>query len=154
MTLTHSRWRTPGLLGNLAAALAWLVIALPAAAADDRELSDEQRARLEARIEEVRGRLDLTDEQKAALGPVLRDDFERRIEILRKHGVTREGDERPSRGDARALRRDLKAARERADAELGRILDGRQMEEYRKIQDETRVQMREQARRRRSDSRP
>lgn len=164
MKPTPSPFRSRGRFGNLAAAvatalattlatilattMALLVTVLPAAAADAdrRQLSEEQRARLEARIEEVRDRLALTDEQKAALEPVLRKDFERRIAILNEHGVTRESDERPSRREARALRRDLKAAKEEAEKEITRILDDRQMEEYRRIQDEAREAMRERIR--------
>lgn len=155
MKPSYSPSRSRGRFGELAAAVATTVamtlvttMAPPAAAADadNRQLSEEQRARLDARIEEVRERLDLTDEQKAALDPVLRKDFERRIAILNEHGVTREGGEQPSRREARALRRDLKAAKKEAEKEIAGILDDRQMEEYRKIQDEAREEMRERIR--------
>lgn len=131
---------------------ALLSIALPAAAADTGQLTEEQRARIEARFEEIRERLDLSEEQKALLGPVLRKDFEQRAEVMRKHGVTRESEQRPSRSEMRALRRELKAVREATDAEVERILDPGQMAEYRKIREEAQDEMRARARSRRQES--
>lgn len=155
MNLTRNPFRLRGILGNVAAAAVMVLIGLPAAAAEagKRELSEEQRARFEARIEEARSRLELTEAQKTQLEPVLRKDFERRIEILRKHGVTRETEARPTRSEARALRADLKALRDETEAEVDGILDDRQMDEYRKIQDEARQAMREQMRSRREEGR-
>lgn len=135
-----------------AALAALLSIALPAAAADPVQLTDEQRARLEARFEEIRERLDLSEAQKTQLEPVLRKDLEERAEVMRKYGVTRESEERPSRSEMRALRRDLKAMREATDAEVEQILDPGQMAEYRKIREEAQDEMRERARGRRQES--
>jgi hypothetical protein len=128
--------------------LVLLFTTYPAVAADndERQLSEEQRARLEARIGEIRSRLDLSDQQRAQLEPVLRKDFERRVEVMRQHGVTRESDEQPGMREMRAIRKDLKAVREQTDAEVERILDDRQLEEYRKIRDEARDEMRERVR--------
>lgn len=136
--------------GTALAAL--LSIALPATAADPVQLTDEQRARLDARLEEIRERLDLSEEQKTQLEPVLRKDVEERAEVMRKHGVTRDAEERPGRREMRALRRDLKTVREKTDAEVARILDGRQLQEYRKIRQEAQDEMRERMRSRRAES--
>jgi hypothetical protein len=150
--------RDPGCrsLAMMQAAFTFLVllfVAYPAAADDQdgqRQLTDEQRARLEARMEEIRSRLDLSDVQKAQLEPVLRKDLETRAEVLRRHGMTREGGERPGRREMRAIRQELKTVREATDAEVERILDARQLAEYRKIQDEARDEMRERLRSRSS----
>lgn len=140
-----------GLAGRFALVVAFLAVAGTALADDTgpRQLSEEQRARLEERLTAVRARLDLSEEQKAALEPVLRESFEKRAEVLRSHGVTAES-ERPSRRETRGLVRDLKAVREETDAEVERILDERQMEEYRKIQAEAQDEMRERFREQRS----
>lgn len=151
-------YRNPGSrsFAVMQAALAFLVLlfATYPARADDqggqRQLTDEQRARLEARMEEIRSRLDLDEAQKAQLEPVLRKDLETRAEVLRKHGITRESDERPGRREMRAIRQELKSAREATDAEVARILDPQQLAEYRKIQDEARDEMRERLRSRSS----
>lgn len=151
----HDTIRSRLVVGAALTAAAVLSIAHPAAAADPamRQLTDEQRARIEARFEEIGERLELSDEQKAQLEPVLRKDFEKRAEVMRLHGATRESKERPGRGELRALRRDLEAIREKTDAEVERILDQRQLQEYRKIQQEARGEMRERMRSRRQESR-
>ena len=135
------------------AALGFLFIAVAPQAADagEPQLSSEQQARLDARLDEIRARLDLSDEQRARLEPLLRKDLERRVEVLRKHGMGREADARPSARQMRAARQDLKSAREQTEAEMKEILDERQLDEYRKFQQEARDEMRERARNRSTD---
>lgn len=133
--------------------LATPFVAASAGAAEPAEpsLSEEQQARVETRIEEVRRRLELSDEQRAEVESLLRRDFERRVEVLQRHGMTRESDQRPSRQAMRAARRDLQAVREETDAQLERILDDRQLEEYRNIRQEAQEDMRERLRSRSTD---
>ena len=144
------------LMPRVLAAIGILFIAVPAPAADaadasESQLSSEQQARLDARLDEIRTRLDLSDDQRERLEPLLRKDLERRVEVLRKHGMTREPDARPSARQMRAARRDLKLAREQTEAEMKQILDERQFDEYRKIQQEARDEMRERVRSRSAD---
>jgi hypothetical protein len=138
---------------TILALLAMPALAAPAGAAEpaERPLSEEQQARVEARIEEVRQRLELSDEQRAGVESLLRRDFERRVEVLQRHGITREADERPSGQVMRAARRDLKAVREQTDAELERILDDRQFEEYLEMRQEAQEDMHERLRSRSTD---
>ena len=63
-----------------------------------------------------------------------------------------DAEERPGRREMRALRRDLKAVREKTDAEVARILDERQLQEYRKIREEAQDGMRDRMRSRRQES--
>ena len=133
-----------------AASLAVFVQPLAAGEIGQRQLSEEQRVRMETRMEEIRKRLALSDEQKAQLEPVIRRSFEQRAAVLEQHGVKKERDERLRVREARALKRDLVKIKKQTDDEAARILDSRQMDEYRKIQRETREALRDEVRKRQS----
>ena len=142
------------LLRMMLMSFALLLVAAGAAAAEPtgQVLREEQQARLEARIEEALERLALSDEQRVQFEALLRRDFERRVEVLQRHGMTREAEERPDRRVMRAVRSDLQAVREQTDAELERILDDRQLEEYRRIRQEAQEDMRERLRSRSTET--
>jgi hypothetical protein len=133
-----------------AASLAVFVQPLAAGEIGQRQLSEEQRVRMETRMEEIRKRLALSDEQKAQFEPVIRRSFEQRAAVLEQHGVKKERDERLRVREARALKRDLVKIKKQTDDEAARILDSRQMDEYRKIQRETREALRDEVRKRQS----
>lgn len=133
-----------------AAILAAFVQPLAAGETGQRQLSEEQRVRMEARMDEIRKRLALSDGQKAQIEPVIRRSFEQRAAVLEQHDVKKERDERLRFREARALKRDLVKVRKQTDDEAARILDSRQMDEYRKIQRETREALRDEVRKRQS----
>ena len=135
---------------GLAAALIAAAAAVPSAEAQERRLTDDQRAQLEQYLEQVRARLNLSEEQRAQIEPALRRSFEERAEILQRYGVGRDESQRPGFREARAMKSDLEEARKNNDAEVEKILDDRQMAEYRKIQEEMREQIRQRMRERRS----
>ncbi len=136
------------------AALAFIVITAGHAATEaPRErpsLTEEQRAQMAERFEEIQKRLDLSEAQRAELEPILRRNFEKRAEILKRYGVSKDNTGRLGFRKARALKSDLDEARAANDAEVARILDERQMAEYRKIQEEAREAFRKRMRERRS----
>jgi len=142
----------PTLAQAVGAALALLAAthAFPSAEAQERRLTDDQRAQLEQYLEQVRTRLNLSEEQRAQIEPVLRRSFEERAEILQRYGVGKDESQRPGFRQTRAMKSDLEEARKKNDAEVEKILDDRQMAEYRKIQEEMREQLRQRVRERRS----
>lgn len=124
--------------------------AITSAEAQERKLTEEQRAQLEQQVEEIRARLNLTEDQRNRLEPVLRRNFEQRAEVLQRYGVSKDRSERLGFRKARALKSELEDLRTENDAEIATILDDRQMTEYRKIQEEMREEFRERMRERRS----
>lgn len=103
---------------------------------------------LDARIEQTRQRLNLTDEQSVQIEPILESNFHASMLVLESHGidlsVPREQRARPNFREMRAIGKELQAVREETAEEMAEILTEEQMEEYRKIQEERRAEMREQ----------
>ena len=103
---------------------------------------------LDARIEQTRQRLNLTDEQSVQIDPILESNFHASMLVLESHGidlsVPREQRARPNFREMRAIGKELQAVREETAEEMAEILTEEQMEEYRKIQVERRTEMREQ----------
>lgn len=103
---------------------------------------------LDARIEQTRQRLNLTDEQSVQIEPILESNFHASMLVLESHGidlsVPREQRARPNFREMRAIGKELQAVREETAEEMAEFLTEEQMEEYRKIQEERRAEMREQ----------
>ena len=103
---------------------------------------------LDARIEQTRQRLNLTDEQSVQIEPILESNFHASMLVLESHGidlsVPREQRARPNFREMRAIGKELQAVREETAEEMAEFLTEEQMEEYRKIQVERRAEMREQ----------
>lgn len=117
-----------------------------------QQADPDRIAELEARIEQTKQRLNLTDEQLAQIEPILESSFEATALVLENHGidlnpdVPRDQRERPGLRKMRAVSKDLQAVREETAAEMAEVLTAEQMEEYRKIQEERRVALRERIR--------
>ena len=109
------------------------------AVASDREGDAE---RLQQRVEAFKDRLKLTPEQTERLEPIFLESLAARRDILAKYGVS--GDERPelSMRQKISLARELRAARNASDAEIGEHLTAEQRAELKKIQDEWRDRFR------------
>ena len=93
-------------------------------------------------------RLNLTDEQSVQIEPILESNFHASMLVLESHGidlsVPREQRARPNFREIRAIGKELQAVREETAEEMAEFLTEEQMEEYRKIQEERRAEMREQ----------
>ncbi len=111
---------------------------------------DDQAAQLEQQIEQLRTRLNLNDEQVAAISPVLKDSIREQRRILSTYGVNLESrDEAAGRlgiRQARSMRNELQVVREETLGALQPILDKEQLEEFQRIQEERRAEMRERIR--------
>jgi hypothetical protein len=107
----------------------------------------ERAAQAAARLEEIRGRLNLSEEQRAAAEPILRASFERRAALVQE---ARAGGDRPGLRELRRLRGELDAISEETDAQLAPILTRAQAAEWSAIQAELREEARERFRERRA----
>ena len=106
-------------------------------------------SQLEARLQETKLRLGLTEEQMAQLKPVLTDHFDAQMAVLDKHGIAvgNRGDRgRLGLRKLRALRRDMDKISDNTSKRLSGILSKAQLAEFEKIQKEQRDQMREKLR--------
>ena len=117
-----------------------------------QQADPDRAAELEDRIEQTKQRLNLTDEQLAQIEPSLESSLEAKALVLENHGIDLDPDvprdqrERPGFRKMRAVSKDLQAVREETATEMAEILTDEQMEEYRKIQEERRVALRERIR--------
>lgn len=115
----------------LGAFLAW---------ADEPDLSQ-----LGARLDEVKARLALTEEQVAQVEPVIEEHVKTQLAVLDKYGIDIEArDDRKQLGfrKRRALRKDLENNKTKTVEKLAGILSAAQLAEFEKIQAEMREQLR------------
>lgn len=124
--------------------LASLTCAAPAAA-QQHDIDPARAEALAARLDEFRARLALTEEQKAAVEPILRESFERRAALAEKM----RGGSKPSRREMRRMRDDAERIRNETRAALAPILSPAQLAEYDRIQEEVREEARQKFRGRR-----
>lgn len=111
--------------------------------------SAEQQAQMEERMASIVERLELTDEQKTQLEPIVADSLTQQQEILAKYGIdpeNRSSGSRPSPRQAMQLRREMETVREATKGELAGILSDEQLAEYARIQEEAKAEMRKRMR--------
>ena len=127
------------------AVLLGLLMANFSLAEEDRRAKAMER--VQQNLQEASERLALTDQQLEAVRPVLQDDAEQRLQVMQQYMLDDKGErKKPSRKEMRDIRAQIQLINERTYESLGNILDDEQLEEYRKMQDERRQRMREQAR--------
>ena len=119
-----------------------------AGGADPEAGAEDRAAQVERRIETARERLALTDEQAEAVVPILKAGAEKQAAVLDRHGIDldsrarRDGEARLGLRALRKLRGEMDAVRAETIEQLADVLTGEQVDEYRKIQDENRSEMR------------
>ena len=111
--------------------------------AQEMELSEDQLEQILNRIEETKTRLNLTEEQSKQIRPILEENIQGSLEVLRKYGFERGHKPSLNFRQKLALRKDMNAVRDVTDAKLGAVLNDEQMDEYEDIRDERRKAMRE-----------
>ena len=120
-------------------------------ASQSSEPSEERREQAIQQVEDIKARLNLTDEQKRQVEPILRESVGKRNAILEKHGLgdaLESGDRGGGRSKlrlrtARKLRSEINEVGEETSEELARVLNPSQMKEYEAIQEEMRAKLRE-----------
>ena len=108
-----------------------------------------QAERAQQAFLEIVARLELTQDQVREVAPILRESTQRQAAILRSYGIDMQNLGERAAMDfrtAQLMRRELDAARKRTVSALSEILSEEQLEEYRKIQEETRRQVRQRIR--------
>ncbi len=110
----------------------------------------EQREQLEQRLATVAERLQLTEEQKAQIEPIITDSFTQRQEILARYGIDPQAGSgrsgRPNPRTARKLRQEMESVRDATTSQMEAILDDEQLAEFARIQEESRAELRSQIR--------
>ncbi|MGD8695948.1 MAG: hypothetical protein PVJ12_02475, partial [Gammaproteobacteria bacterium] len=115
---------------------------------------EDRAAQVEQRIEEAKARLNLTDEQLDQMTPVLEESMAARQSILSSYGIDLENRSGSAKKlglrQARAMRKELDVVQADTLDALGRILNDEQMEEFKRMQEERKAEMRERILGRRS----
>jgi Spy/CpxP family protein refolding chaperone len=114
-----------------------LLAPLPAVSQSQPEPSADRQTFREERIEDWKARLQLTDEQVAQLRPIL----EEQAVKLREIRVKYEGKE--SRRDRRRMLRELRSLQESTQKKIEPILTKPQREEWKKMRQERRDELRD-----------
>ena len=97
-------------------------------------------------VARVSERLQLTDEQKTKVEPILQDSFTRRHEVIEKYRGQHD------LKSLRAMRRELEPIRNETDTKLKEILTKDQMKELENIRAEMKEKMRQAVKERRKNS--
>ena len=101
---------------------------------------------------QTEARLNLTDEQTEQLEPILLDHMEKRLAVMKKHGISqdsRSSGKQMGFRQLRAVKRDMDKINNQAEKQLAGVLSKEQFKEYKRIQDEQRGSMRAQLQERR-----
>ena len=141
LTIIHSIIRFSSVLTLLCMLLASPLYAQTAAS------SEEARERIRAQIEESLERLQLTEEQRETVRPILDESFTQRLAVLEKHGIDLENqgaNERPGFRTMRKLGKDMDKVRKDTEEQLQAVLTADQMKVWKEMEEERRARMREQ----------
>ena len=104
----------------------------------------EQVAELDERVEEFKTRLDLTPDQVERIRPILAESMEQIGAALKEAGVDSDGGgaSELSRRKRIRLGRTIRGLQEEVGERMSEVLSDAQMEEYKKMQEERREELR------------
>lgn len=97
------------------------------------------------RLAQAQVRLNLSDEQREQIAPIMQESMEKRRDILSNYGIDLDNPEassRPGFRQARAMRSELQVVQADTIARLGGILSDEQLDEFKQMQEEQRAEMR------------
>jgi F0F1-type ATP synthase membrane subunit b/b' len=110
----------------------------------------DRAAQIEQRMEEAKARLNLSEEQLDQMAPVLEKSMEKRQAIFSNYGIDLESGNGSGRRlgfrQARAMKQELEAVRAETLNELDGILNDEQLDEFKRMQEERKGEMRERIR--------
>tara|TARA_B100001939_G_C16762116_1_gene538764 strand:+ start:147 stop:575 length:429 start_codon:yes stop_codon:yes gene_type:complete len=112
---------------------------------DEYSLSKEQEVYLNLMI----SRLKLTDNQNDQLMPIFLDIFQKRQSIMKKNGVdikSRSSGERIGMKQLRSIKKEMDKLNKQTMKQLEKVLSKVQLNEYKKLQEEQRNEMRNRLR--------
>lgn len=93
----------------------------------------------------IKDRLNLTKEQSEKFEPIILYQWEKRMAVMKKHGISRESNLSKKKIGFRQLReikKDMDKINKEIEKKLIKILSNDQLVEYKKIQEENRIEMR------------
>ena len=93
----------------------------------------------------IKDRLNLTEEQSEKFEPIILYQWEKRIAVMKKHGISRESNLSKKKIGFRQLReikKDMDKINKEIEKKLIKVLNKDQLVEYKKIQEENRIEMR------------
>ena len=120
------------LIRLLALAFGLVLLAMPARAVD--------RSAIKSTVEQMVLELNMSEAQKAAARPIIREGLEERAAILKSAGLER--GKKPTLRQLWRIREPIKASRLRTEKRLSAVLSPGQMTRYREIVDEFRKKFR------------
>ena len=107
-------------------------------------------AQIEQGVQAAKERLQLTDDQVKQITPVLEESIDAQRKILSRYGIDLDAPDAPRERlgmrDARAMKRDLEAVRAATEASVGDILTEKQVDEFKRMQEERKDQIRARVR--------
>lgn len=128
-----------GLLAALSLLLAVPVFAQPAAP------NAEARERISRQVDDTLFRLDLSEEQRYAVAPILEADMLERLAVMQEYGINPQNPSangRPSMRTMRKLRGDIEDVRDRTESLLKGHLTDDQLNAWKEIEEERQAEMR------------
>ena len=93
----------------------------------------------------IKDRLNLTEEQSEKFEPIILYQWEKRLAVMKKHGISRESNLSKKKIGFRQLReikKDMDKINKEIEKKLIKVLNNDQLLEYKKIQEENRIEMR------------
>ena len=93
----------------------------------------------------IKDRLNLTEEQSEKFEPIILYQWEKRMAVMKKHGISRESNLSKKKIGFRQLReikKDMDKINKEIEKKLVKILNKDQLVEYKKILEENRIEMR------------
>ena len=93
----------------------------------------------------IKDRLNLTEEQSEKFEPIILYQWEKRMAVMKKHGISRESNLSKKKIGFRQLReikKDMDKINKEIEKKLIKVLNKDQLVEYKKIQEENRSEMR------------
>ena len=120
----------------------------------DPDRTAEIEAKAQEKLEQVIEELNLTDDQRAEMRPILEASFERQAAVLEEYDIEfgdQSREDRLSRRERRALRNDLENEREKTLEALADVLDEDQLKAYQEMADERKEEVRSRLQDRRNN---
>ena len=93
----------------------------------------------------IKDRLNLTEEQSEKFEPIILYQWEKRMAVMKKHGISRESNlskKKISFRQLREIKKDMDKINKEIEKKLIKVLNKDQLVEYKKIQEENRIEMR------------
>ena len=93
----------------------------------------------------IKDRLNLTKEQSEKFEPIILYQWEKRMAVMKKHGISRESNlskKKISFRQLREIKKDMDKINKDIEKKLIKVLNKDQLVEYKKIQEENRIEMR------------